>query len=427
MFFPEGAYGPTNNCVGIAAELQRRGGKAVFIIEESFKGTLAAKGFDEQLMRLKPKPAVEEAPGQFWKDFIRETAPEFRKSTLDQIETLTMPIWRELIDGSMFVNDRLEAIIHEVGPDAIVQDNVVAFPAVVSAGIPWVRIVSCNPLEIADPALPPALSGLPTNDSRDWDRFRRAYLDAQASLHRDFDVFCRDHGCPPLKEGEFMHESPYLNIYNYPNELDYPRSRPLASTWRQLESCVRTTDSPFTLPGSLSGGGRLIYLSLGSLGSADTELMGRLIEMLGGTEHRVIVSMGPQHEELRLAGNMLGAEFLPQTSLLPLVDLVITHGGNNTVTEAMHFGKPMIVLPLFWDQHDNAQRVHETEFGVRLDPYRVRGAELLGWIARLTEDTALNQRLSAISRRLQARPGTVQAAEWIDQLSRSRLPAAARS
>ena len=39
-FFPEGAYGPTNNCVGIGDVLRRRGHRVVFIVEESFAGTL---------------------------------------------------------------------------------------------------------------------------------------------------------------------------------------------------------------------------------------------------------------------------------------------------------------------------------------------------------------------------------------------------
>ncbi|MGH2529283.1 MAG: hypothetical protein ACRDH0_08140, partial [Actinomycetota bacterium] len=66
VFFPEGAFGPTNNCVGIGNVLRARGHRVVFIAEESFAGTLEARGFEEALMRLQPPPADEEDPGQFW-------------------------------------------------------------------------------------------------------------------------------------------------------------------------------------------------------------------------------------------------------------------------------------------------------------------------------------------------------------------------
>ena len=115
--------------------------------------------------------------------------------------------------------------------------------------------------------------------------------------------------------------------------------------------------------------GSLIYLSLGSLASADVPVMERLVEVLADLPHRFIVSKGPQAELFELADNMWGEEFVPQPAILPLVDLVITHGGNNTTTECFHHGKPMIAMPVFWDQHDNAQRVDETGFGVRLDTY----------------------------------------------------------
>ena len=39
VFFPEGAYGPTNNCVGIGEVLRERGHRVVFVVEESFAGT----------------------------------------------------------------------------------------------------------------------------------------------------------------------------------------------------------------------------------------------------------------------------------------------------------------------------------------------------------------------------------------------------
>ncbi|MGI8709271.1 MAG: glycosyltransferase [Actinomycetota bacterium] len=422
VFFPEGAYGPTNNCVGIADVLAERGARVVFVVEESFAGTLEAKGFEESRMRLKPAPEVEEEPGQFWKDFIRDTAPEFRKTTFEQIETLTKPIWEELIDGAKYVDERLRAIFEDVDPDVIVQDNVVAFPAVPASGRPWARVMSCNPLELPDPDLPPAFSGLASDDLGGWAEFRRRYDAAHSDLHTDFDDFCREREGPPLPDRQFMYESDYLNLYLYPKECDYQRTVEPSPTWHRLDSSVRATDEPFALPESLVGDGPIIYLSLGSLGSADVALMTRLIELLGRTSNRVIVSMGPQHDRLQLADNMVGAEFLPQTSILPLVDLVVTHGGNNTVTECFHFGKPMVVLPLFWDQYDNAQRVSELDFGVRLQSYAFEDAHLYDAIDRLLKGADRRERMLGIAARLQAQPGTQRAADLIWRLAEAKQP-----
>ena len=417
LFFPEGAYGPTNNCVGIGDVLRRRGHRVMFVIEESFAGTLAAKGFEERLMRLGPPPEQPEEPGQFWKDFIAETAPVFRLPTIEQLEHFVAPTYQALIDGARYVDDRLREILDEVEPDVVIEDNVVAFPAIPASGRPWVRIVSCNPAELRDPRVPPPFSGYPAGDPSGWDAYRQELRRTHAGLHAAFDAFCQERGAPPLPELEFIHASPWLNLYLFPGEADYERARPLDATWHRLDSSVRATDEPWQLPEPLaSGDGPLVYLSLGSLGAADVGLMQRLVDALAGTRYRVIVSKGPQHEAISLAANMVGEEFLPQPSILPLVDLVITHGGNNTVTESLYFGKPMVLLPLFWDQYDNAQRMHETGFGIRLDTYGHAPEELSIAIESLLGDRWLHERLDAVSSRLQAAPGTVTAADAIERL-----------
>jgi UDP:flavonoid glycosyltransferase YjiC (YdhE family) len=96
--------------------------------------------------------------------------------------------------------------------------------------------------------------------------------------------------------------------------------------------------------------------------------------------------------------------------------------GNNTVTEAFHHGKPMIVLPLFWDQVDNAQRVDETGFGRRLSTYGFRDEELTDAIDELLADRALAARLAAMSSRIKAGSGTVRAADLIERVARTGEP-----
>jgi UDP:flavonoid glycosyltransferase YjiC (YdhE family) len=430
VFFPEGAYGPTNNCVGIGSILRERGHRVVFVVEESFAGTLEAKGFEERLMRLGPPPEEPEVPGQFWIDFIRDTAPVFRKPTIEQLGEFIAPTFQALIDGARYVHPRLTEIFDELHPDLIVEDNVVAFPAIAQSGRPWARIVSCNPMEMKDPLIAPFSSGYPVADRSAWPAFLEEVRRTHGEMWADFDAFCRDHGETGLSYGElgpeFIAESPWLNLYSYPAEADYERANPLGPTWHRLDSTVRAADTSWSLPQALAErDGALIYLSLGSLGSADVGLMQRLVDLLATTEHRVIVSKGPLADQITLREGQTGEGFLPQPAILPQVDLVITHGGNNTVTEAFHHGKPMIVLPLFWDQVDNAQRVDETGFGRRLATYDFEDAELTGAIDTLLADRDLAGRLAAMSARIRASSGTVRAADLVERAATTGEPVTA--
>ncbi|MER5628718.1 glycosyltransferase [Streptosporangium sp. NPDC002544] len=415
LFMPESAYGPTNNCIGIGDILRKRGHRVVFAAEASWKGKLEALGFEEDLVDLAPPAEEEQDAGQFWKDFIRDTAPEYRKSTLEQLETVTKPIWEALIDGAKYCEPQLKEIIERVQPDVIVEDNVITFPALLTAGKPFVRIVSCNPLEVRGEGVAPVFSGLPADDRSQWGAFNAEYDRTHREIWTAFNEWVVEQGADPLPDLDFIHEGD-LNLYVFPEIADYVDARPLGDSWHRLDSSVRETDGGFELPASLAGrDGSLVYFSLGSLGSADVSLMQRVIDVLATTPHRFIVSMGPLHEEIKLADNMWGAEFVPQTKIIPMVDLVITHGGNNTTTEALHFGKPMILLPLFWDQYDNAQRVHELGYGVRLSTYTFSDEELTGALDRLLGDGALRERLAAAGEEIRGRDGLRRAADLIER------------
>ena len=135
LFMPESAYGPTNHCVGIGDVLRQRGHRVVFAAEASWKGKLAPLGFEEDLVDLAPPPPEptgrrpSRTPAQFWKDFIRDTAPEFRKPTVEQLETF--------MAADVAGPDRRRAATASrscarsspgSSPDVIVEDNVVVLP-----------------------------------------------------------------------------------------------------------------------------------------------------------------------------------------------------------------------------------------------------------------------------------------------------------
>jgi len=423
LFMPEAAYGPTNQCIGIGDLLRRRGHRVVFAAEASWKGKLQALGFEEDLVDLAPPPdnADEQDAGQFWIDFIRDTAPEFRKPTIEQLSTFIVPTWQALIDGARYCEPQLRAIIERTKPDVIVEDNVVCFPALTTAGVPFVRIISCNPLEMSGLNVAPAYSGLPAEDRSQWDAYRAEVERTHRPMWEEFNAWVVEQGAAPLPDLEFMPRDNAANLYVFPEEVDYLDARPLDASWHRMDSSVRQTDAQYQVPTEVANrpaDSALVYLSLGSLGGGDVDLMRRLVDVLGRSKHRFIVSKGPRADEYELPANMVGEQFLPQTNIIPQVDAVITHGGNNTTTESLHFGKPMIVLPLFWDQYDNAQRMDETGYGVRLSTYGFTEDEMHAALDRILEPQ-MRDRAARTGEAIRARQGLQRGADVIEQVGQA--------
>src|SRR4249920_1758016 len=119
-FFPEpGAWGPTNNCVAIGNVLVARGHRVVFVVDASFEGELEKRGFEERVFRMAPEEEQADPTADPWAEFIRVTAPEFRKPTIEQISTVTLPIWEALVAGEQYAHAALMNIWDDVRPDVV--------------------------------------------------------------------------------------------------------------------------------------------------------------------------------------------------------------------------------------------------------------------------------------------------------------------
>ena len=227
-------------------------------------------------------------------------------------------------------------------------------------------------------------------------------------------------GCPSLQKNKIISVSPYLNIYIFPEELDYTDIRPYPNNFQRFDCFKRSgSGETFELPEKLRNrSGKLVYLSMGSFGSGDVDLMKRLVSLLSKSKHRFIVSKGPFGDQYSLPDNMWGQNYLPQIKILPIIDLIITHGGNNTLTETLYYGKRILVMPLFFDQYDNAQRILEKQLGLCLDPFQCSEEELNEAIDKTLSDESLERKMISISKRIQTEQNILKLPKLIESIAK---------
>ena len=420
-FFPEAAYGPALNSVGIAQACQALGHEPVFLTAPDMAGVYAGYGFVEHVVNMSAPMAAEEV-AQYWQKFIDGHIPNFDKSPYEQIDNYVRDCWAAVVETAVWAQKDLPGVLAAVQPDLICVDNVILFPAIKQFGKPWVRIISCSENELPDPQIPPHLSGCGEDDHDCFRAFESRFNEVIRPIHDQFNEFLAANGEAAYPLGQFFEASPHLNLLLYPEAVKFRRSRPLdPSRFQYLEGCVRQ-EQPYTLPQFKSNRDNpIVYVSFGSLGCGDTKTLGRLITALGHLPVRALVNVGAGLDSYSdIPDNVILDKWFPQPSVIPQVDAVIHHGGNNTFTECLYFGKPSIVMPYVWDGHDNATRVQETGHGIKMHRNHWTVEELGRNLHTLLTDPAMKQRLEQTSADMHKQSGPEKAARLLDLLLRRR-------
>lgn len=439
-----GSVGHMNACVGVVRPLLARGHRVVFFIDQPYQGRLKEEGFEEYVYQMtsindcsKSNPVANLARKCLDMKLLGTTDIEVQYEGLRRqfFESEEQKQTMGKLDGL------LKKAIEQVKPDCLVVDPIYLLPVVNYCGIPWIRVNSMAPLYYMEvDELPPGGCGkevqvlqLQTNlffvglsihsDRQTWDKYRK--IQSIVLYSKLFNNVIESLGYERYRNDAVIPRTDLITVYAFPNEMNYPH---IDERWFNLEVFNKNEAKEVVdlkmmigkdfLEDDLDGkfSGKLIYVGFGTLATVDVGWMKRLVSALSQTNHKYIIATGPLHYEYQLARNMWGEPYLPQTRIIPLVDLVITHGGNNTLTETFAQGKPMLLMPFFTDQLDNSLRIVETGFGEKVLPYSFTDEELTESIDRLLNNRKLQSKLVDISKRIQSSTLHEQLCGKIEQL-----------
>ncbi|HEX8704014.1 MAG TPA: nucleotide disphospho-sugar-binding domain-containing protein, partial [Myxococcaceae bacterium] len=168
-----------------------------------------------------------------------------------------------------------------------------------------------------------------------------------------------------------------------------------------------------------------VYVSLGTVFNNRPQVFRTLIEALDLPGVQTVVSAGASYAELsagKLPGNVLLFPRVPQVELLPRMDLVIGHGGNNTTNETLAAGKPLLVIPVGGEQQDNSRRVEYLGAGLSLRPEQLSVEKVRQAVTRLREEPSFVQKTRQLQAQLDETDGTGTAARLITWLAQHKAP-----
>lgn len=164
-----------------------------------------------------------------------------------------------------------------------------------------------------------------------------------------------------------------------------------------------------------------IYLSLGTIYNNNLPFYRQVFDAFDAYPAQFIVSLGKQVPVSALneiPPNFLIQPAVPQLELLPQVDLFITHGGMNSVNEALYFGVPLVVVPQQSEQMLNGRQAAHKGAAILLGerpPYgQVTMAALRTAVDTVLAQPAYREAAAALGTSFRAAGGYERAADVVE-------------
>jgi UDP:flavonoid glycosyltransferase YjiC (YdhE family) len=131
----------------------------------------------------------------------------------------------------------------------------------------------------------------------------------------------------------------------------------------------------------------------------------------------VLLTRHAEQIPANLPAGVIHIPFAPFGLLLPRCAAVVHHGGIGSIAQGLSSGVPQLIMPMNFDQPDNAYRVKRLGVGDYLFPKQFTGGNAAAALDRLIQSPSVAQSCRQIAQRIAATDALTQTAECIEQLA----------
>ena len=165
----------------------------------------------------------------------------------------------------------------------------------------------------------------------------------------------------------------------------------------------------------------MIYISLGTVFNEKADFYRMCYKAFADIGRTVVLSVGKRTNIDALGTmprNFIVQEFVPQLELLQRTALFVTHGGMNSVSEALYYGVPLVVIPQSADQNLVGQRIEQLGAGKALRRTRVTAQRLRSTAEDILAEPAYQQASARLGKSFGQPDGYLHAADEIQVFKR---------